>query len=75
MNPTINTVVKMMETLSETAQNRVVNHLREYIEEIKDEIQWDMKFKSSQDQLIAAARHAKQEIKEGQSKPMEDEQL
>jgi hypothetical protein len=33
----IATVVKMMESLPETTQNQVVEHLREYIIEIQDE--------------------------------------
>ena len=33
----INTVVKMLEKLPEPLQNRVVDHLREYITEIKEE--------------------------------------
>ncbi|MDQ1318381.1 MAG: hypothetical protein QG588_2041 [Candidatus Poribacteria bacterium] len=33
----INTIEKMLESLPETAQNQVVEHLREYITEIKEE--------------------------------------
>ncbi len=34
-SPAIATVVKMLEALPETTQNQVVEHLREYIVEIK----------------------------------------
>jgi len=34
-SPTIATVVKMLEALPETTQNQVVEHLREYIAEVK----------------------------------------
>ncbi len=71
----IATVVKMMETLPDAAQNQVVEHLKNYIAKLQDEIKWDLKFKKTQHQLIAAARRAKQEIAEGLSKPMDYNQL
>jgi len=37
----IATVIKMIESLPETAQERVVDHLREYITELQDELEWD----------------------------------
>ena len=49
----------MMETLPETAQEQVVEHLREYIEELRDEIQWHSLVKKMQPQLVAAAKRAK----------------
>ena len=36
----IATVVRMMESLPETAQNQVAAHLREYLLEIQDELRW-----------------------------------
>ena len=71
----ITTVTKMMEYLSETAQDHVVEHLRDYIEDLQDEIQWDISFKKTQRQLIAAAQRARQEIAEGHAKPMDHSQL
>jgi hypothetical protein len=41
----IATVVKMMETLPEDAQDQVVNHLRDYQEEMRDNARWDSTFK------------------------------
>ena len=38
------TVVKVLETLPEHSQDRAVEHLREYIEELRDEAQWDESF-------------------------------
>lgn len=69
------TMAKMMETLPEPVQNQVVEHLRGYLAEIQDEIQWDVLFDRTQDKLIAAARRAKQEIAAGQAKPLDYEQL
>lgn len=76
MSPeTISTVIKMIESLPETAQDRVVEHLREYIEDLRDELQWDSLFKKTQPQLIAAAKRAKQEIAAGNAKPLDYDQL
>lgn len=63
------TVAKMMESLPEQTQNQVVEYLREYIAEIKDEVQWDMTFQASQKQLVEAAQQAKREIAEGLAQP------
>jgi hypothetical protein len=62
------TVVKMMESLPENAQDQVVEHLREYLEDMQDEMQWDALFKKTQPQLVAAARRARQEIANSHSK-------
>jgi hypothetical protein len=65
------TVAKMLETLPESMQNQVVDHLREYIAEIQDDAQWDISFKETHQQLAEFARKAKQEIKSGKAKPMD----
>ena len=71
----IATVTKMLESLPEPAQDKVVEHLREYLEDLQDELQWDTLFKGTQPQLIAAAQRAKQEIAQGLAKPMDYDQL
>jgi len=71
----IATVIKMMETLPETTQNQVVEHLRDYVAEVQDEIQWDISFEKTQKQLIAAARRARQEIAAGHAEPLDYNQL
>jgi len=62
---TINTIVKMLEELPESLQNQVADHLREYITEMQDEIRWELLFKKTQSNLIAASKKAKREIAEG----------
>lgn len=69
------TVVKMMESLPDPIQDRVVEHLREYIEDLRDELQWEATFNKTQSQLVAAAQRAKQEIAAGQAKPLDPDQL
>ena len=69
------TVIKMLESLPETAQEQVVEHLREYVEDLRDELEWDSLFARTQPQLTAAAKHAKQEIAAGRANPLDDKQL
>jgi hypothetical protein len=71
----IATVLKMMESLPEDAQDQVVEHLRGYLEEMKDNVKWDNTFKNTQAQLIAAARRAKKEIADGRAKPLNHREL
>ena len=71
----IATVEKMLESLPEEMQERVVEHLREYILDLQDELQWNKLFKRTQDKLIAAARRAKEEIAAGKAEPMDFERL
>jgi hypothetical protein len=59
------TVTKMMESLPEPAQDRVVEHLRDYIAE-----EWEAAFERTQDQLVVAAQRAKEEIAAGHAEPM-----
>jgi hypothetical protein len=75
MSTAIVTAVKMLEALPETAQNQVVEHLREYIAEMQDDIEWDIQFQRTQRQLVAAAQQAKQEIATGLVEPMDYNQL
>ncbi|HKZ82766.1 MAG TPA: hypothetical protein VJ793_03820 [Anaerolineae bacterium] len=71
----IATMIKMVESLPEPMQDQVVEHLREYLEDLQDELQWDTLFKKTQPQLIAAAQRAKQEIAQGLAKSMDHDQL
>ncbi len=74
-SPAINTVIKMMESLSEDQQNELVEHLREYIQDLQDELKWQDSFNKSQDKLIAAAKLAKQQVAQGKAKPMDYNKL
>ena len=72
---TITTVTKMLESLPDAAQDRVVEHLREYIENLRDELKWDQAFQKSQSKLIEAARTVRQEIAAGKAQAMDFEKL
>ena len=67
---TITTVVKMLEALPDSAQERVAEHLRIYLAELQDEWRWDETYASTQPQIIAMAKIAKQQIAAGQTLPL-----
>ncbi|NMG20079.1 hypothetical protein [Brasilonema bromeliae] len=74
-SPAITTVVKMMESLPVDVQEQIAHHLREYINELQDEIQWSKSFERTQQKLVAAAQRAKQEIAEGKATTLDYDQL
>ena len=71
----ISTVTKMLESLPEATQDQVVEHLRDYLADLQDELEWDNLFKRTQSQLAAAARRAKQEIAKGNAQPLDANEL
>ncbi len=72
---TIETVVKMLETLPVPTQERAVEHLREYIEDLRDEAHWDAQFDGHSAKLSEATGKAREEIAEGKNVPMDFEKL
>jgi hypothetical protein len=72
---TIATISKMLEQLPIPAQKRVVEHIQEYIEDLRDELHWDKQFESSQSPLTSAARKAREQISEGRSTPLDIDEL
>jgi hypothetical protein len=63
----IATIIKMMGTLPNNAQNLIVEHIIEYIAAMQDEDAWDAAFQKSQLELVPAARSAKQQIAAGEA--------
>ena len=72
---TIATVIGMMESVPESIQNRIVEHLRNYFDELKDEIEWDLLVSKTQPELIETAKRAKNEIVAGHAVAMDCGQL
>jgi hypothetical protein len=66
-SPAITTIVKMVESLPDQLQEQVVEHVRVYLAELAEEKRWDTSFKQTENNLVAAARKAKQEIASGLS--------
>jgi tRNA uridine 5-carbamoylmethylation protein Kti12 len=71
----VTTLVKMVETLPEPLQDKVVERMREYLEELESEQRWDETFARTQDKLLTAARRAKEEIKAGKAKSLDFDKL
>ena len=69
------TMLRMFESLPEQLQENVVEHMREYIEDIREEKKWKESFVKTEDKLIVAARQARQEITEGKAMPLNINQL
>jgi hypothetical protein len=75
VTPAVNTIIKMIEQLPESDQERVAEHLREYLAELEEEQMWDETFAKSRDKLVDAAREARRQIAEGKSEPMDFDKL
>ena len=69
------TVTKMLESLPEPAQERVLEHLQDYIEDMRDEMQWRESFARSHDKLAGAARKAREESSRGLATPLSPDDL
>lgn len=71
----VETAIKMLEALPEPAQREVVEQLRDYIADLVDDRAWNERFTTSQPQLMAAARKAKEQIARGEAETLDIEQL
>ena len=69
------TVTKIMESLPDSLQQQVIEHLREYIETLQEEKEWNDLVGKTENKLIDLARKAKQEIAEGKALVMDYDQL
>ena len=48
----IATVVKMLETLPDSTQNQVAEHLQSYIADLQDELRWHTAFAIMESRLV-----------------------
>lgn len=71
----IATLTTMLQSLPDMMQDRVIEHVREYITTLLDEEQWTMQFENSQNKLIEAAHRAKQEIAAGKATDFDQNRL
>ena len=69
------TIVKMLEGLPEAIQDRVIEHLRDYIEDMREEAQWAESFSQSQVKLASLAQQARKDKAEGRASSMDFEKL
>lgn len=75
MTKAAQTLVRMLETLPEPAQDRVVETLAALIAEAQSEERWDDLLARKAPSLVAAARRAREEIAAGNSSPMDYDEL
>ena len=74
MSKATETAAKMIESLPEAAQERVVEELRALVEDVRDEAKWDDLI-AKKEGLVAAARKARKEIAEGKATDMNFDEL
>ena len=65
----IATIVTMIETLPDDLQDKLVEHIREFITDLDSEARWESSFDRTRSNLVAAARKAKQEIAQNKAVP------
>lgn len=65
----------MLEPLSETEQEKAAEHLREYLQEISDEMRWNERFKKTSGKLSETAGNARREIAEGKAEALDFDKL
>ncbi len=75
MNKAVETAIKMLDTLPEDAQDRVVEALAILVEEARDEAEWNDLFTRKAEGLAAAARLARSQIAAGNASPMDYNKL
>lgn len=75
VTPAVNTIIKMIEQLPEAEQEKIAQHLREYLADLEDDEKWDQAFAKSQNKLVQTAREARKQIAEGKSEPMDFDKL
>lgn len=75
MSKATETAVKMIESLPEAVQERVVEELRALVEDARDEAKWDILLERKKDGLVVAARKARKEIAAGKASDMDFDKL
>ena len=75
MSKASETAVKMIESLPEPAQEKVVEALRAIVEDARDETNWDKLVQRKKSGLAAAARKARKEIAAGKARDMDYDDL
>lgn len=75
MSKTMETAMKMLESLPEETQERVVEELRDLVEEARDDVRWNQLFEQRKVGLIVAARKARGDVAAGKAQDMDYEKL
>ncbi len=75
MSTTLTTIIKMIESLPEDKQEKVADHLRYYIAELEDEMNWDKLFKDTETELSRIAKDIKQKVAVGEVEDFDFDRL
>jgi DNA phosphorothioation-dependent restriction protein DptG len=75
MSKATETAVRMIESLPESAQEKVVEELRALVEDVREEANWDELIERKKNSLVAAARKAREEIAAGKATDMDFDKL
>jgi hypothetical protein len=75
MSKASETAVKMIESLPEPAQEKVVEALRALVEDARDEAHWDKLVGKKKAGLAAAAKKARKEIAAGKARDLDYDEL
>ena len=65
----------MIESLPEDKQEKVADHLRYYIAELEDEMNWDKLFKDTETELSRIAKDIKQKVAVGEVEDFDFDRL
>jgi len=75
MSKATETAIKILESLPEETQERVVEELRSLVEEIRDEKRWNELFERKKAGLVAAARKVRKDVAAGKATEMDYDKL
>jgi hypothetical protein len=75
MSKATETATKMIESLPEAAQDRIVEELRILVEDAREEAKWEALIERKKGGLAAAARKARKEIAVGKATEMDFDKL
>lgn len=71
----VETLIKMVESVPEPVQERLVERVRELLHEMRDDLKWEELFARSQDKLGEMANEALRQHDAGLSEPMDYDRL
>ena len=69
------TLLRMVESLPEPVQERILAEVQDFLEDMKDQGEWDARFSSTQSGRAEVARRVREEIAKGGSSPFDHERL
>jgi hypothetical protein len=75
MNCVTETLTKMIESLPEPLQKKLLDEITQLISEALDDSEWETQFQIENKRLIKIAGHVKEQISAGQASPMDFSKL